>query len=197
MIVVVFRCEISGSIASLSTLISVYHNSEILTKSTKSCIIRPHEVLKMKKNIKKVSENFITAEVEKKVCPLNWLAEFYKEFPGKLVVIDSTLFSFLLNDSQVDEIGIKEGGEYRQEVSLLWTATDEYPETRVVIDSLGKDKIGIIGEKFVVNGDKNYYIISELQAEDILVDEMKYADNLDDGQVLYLVGEKKHEKIFE
>ena len=74
-------------------------------------------MIKMKKNIKKISENFITAEVEKKVCPLNWLAEFYKELPGKLVMIDSTLFSFLLNNSQVDGVGIKEGGDYHQEVS--------------------------------------------------------------------------------
>ena len=140
----------------------------------------------MKKNIVSVDEFYLKAQVEKNVCPLNWLAEYYKEFPGKLVMIDDGLLSFLLNDSHCDKVEVSKHDGYQQKASIIWNATKNYPETRTVISSYGKDKITKRGRKYVVNSEKNYFVIEELHAEDIVAED-NYGENIKtDRQIILL-----------
>lgn len=151
----------------------------------------------MDKNIINIDQFFIKAGVENGVCPLNWLAEFYREFPGKLVILDKALVSYLLNQSHCDKIEETEHDGYVQSFNLVWNATEEYPETRVKLVSYGRTPIEK-DEKYNVESEANYYVIEELQAEDILVNGLQYAENmLDDRQMLFLVlkqPEKQNER---
>ena len=144
----------------------------------------------MEKNIVSVSSNYLKAKVESGVCPLDWLAEFYKDYDGKLVVLDNNLMSFLLNNSHCDSINESEHDGYIQTFSLVWNATEKFPETRVVISSYGRSKIEK-EEEYIVDSVSNYYIIEELYADDILVNGQKYAENaIDDAQMIMLVADK-------
>lgn len=141
----------------------------------------------MERNIIDVDKYNIKANVEKNVCPLNWLAEFYREYPGKLVMVDKNLMAFLLNNSHADEILENKHDGYKQGFSILWKATDEFPETRIQINSYGKDVIEKNND-YSVESDTNYYVIEELYADDILINGSKYAENmLTDEQIIYLV----------
>lgn len=148
----------------------------------------------MKKNIIKVSNHCLTAGVENGQCPLNWLAEYYKEFPGKLVMLDKNMLSFLLNNSHADEIQAVDVDEYVQDFMIRWNASEDYPETFVKVSSCGRDKVYKQNDQFVVDSDTNYYVIEELQAEDILVNGMKYAENMQtDEQFIFLTSDKPKE----
>ena len=156
----------------------------------------------MEKNIISVDPQYIKASVEEGVCPLNWLAKYYKEYPGKLVMIDNKLFEFLLNKSHVDKVAFQEHDGYKQQFNLTWNATEKYPETKITISSYGKDEIIITdqhleGKPIKINSKTNYYVIEKLAAEDILSDDKKYAENQkSDGQIIFLV-QKSPEKILE
>lgn len=144
----------------------------------------------MEKNLINVSSSYIKANVEKGICPLNWLAEFYRDYPGKLVMVDKNLMSFLLNDSHCDKLEETKHDGYKQTFTIVWNATDKFPETRIVISSYGRDKIEK-DEKYNVDSETNYYVIEELQAEDILVNDAKYAENmLTDNQMIFLVSKQ-------
>ena len=145
----------------------------------------------MEKNVINVSKSFLKAKVESGKCPLDWLAEFYKEYPGKLVMLDKNLMNFLVNKAHNDSITIKDQSDYVQNVTVLWNATADYPETRVVVASCGRSKIDQDKNgKYIIDDTSNYYIIEQLNADDILVNDMKYADNIqDDEQIIFLVGE--------
>ncbi len=148
----------------------------------------------MKKNVCSINENYIKAKVESGVCPLNWLAEFYKDYNGKLVALDNKLLSFLLNNSHCDSIRETEHDGYKQTFTIIWNATDNYPETKIVISSYGRDVIEKENE-YIVDSVENYYIIEELYADDIIVKGEKYAKNaIDDGQILFLVAENLEQK---
>lgn len=144
----------------------------------------------MKENVYNINENYIKAKVESGVCPLNWLAEFYQKYEGKLVVLDNNLMSFLLNESHCDSIKEQKYDGYKQTFTLVWSATEEYPETKVVISSYGRSEIEK-EDKYIVDSVENYYIIEELYADDILVNGHKYAENaIDDAQMVFLVADK-------
>ena len=149
----------------------------------------------MKENVYNISENYIKAKVESGVCPLNWLAEFYQNNKGKLVVLDNNLMSFLLNDSHCDSIKEQKYDGYKQTFTLIWNATEEFPETKVVISSYGRSEIEKEDE-YIVDSAENYYIIEELYADDILIKGQKYAENaIDDAQMVFLVGDKLEQEL--
>ena len=144
----------------------------------------------MKENIYSISENYIKAKVEGGVCPLNWLAEFYRAHNGKLVMLDNNLMIFLLNHSHCDSIEEQKFDGYKQTFTLVWNATEKFPETKVVISSYGRDAIEKEDE-YIVNSVENYYIIEELYADDILINGQRYAENaIDDAQMVFLVADK-------
>ena len=142
----------------------------------------------MEKNIISVDDFYLKAKVNKNVCPLDWLAEFYRQYSGKLVMLDKNLLSYLLNKSHCDEIAETNFDGFKQTFTIVWKATDNYPETKVVISSYGKDKIENDGQEYLVESDTNYYVIEELYAEDIIINGTKYAENMkDDRQIIFLV----------
>ena len=141
----------------------------------------------MKKDIISVDDYILKANVEKDVCPLDWLVAFYREYPGKLVMLDKNLLSYLLNKAHYDKIETTEFDGYKQTFTILWNATEKWPETKVIVSSYGRDAIQK-GEKFEVYSDENYYVIEELYAEDILVNDARYAENMmTDEQFIMLV----------
>ena len=145
----------------------------------------------MKKNIISVDDFYLKAKVNKNVCPLDWLAEFYRQHAGKLVMLDKNLLSYLLNASHCDEITETKFDGYQQKFTIVWKATKDYPETKIVVSSYGKDKIEKDEETYLVESDTNYYVIEELYAEDIIAKNTKYAQNLkDDKQIIFLVSPK-------
>ncbi len=142
----------------------------------------------MDKNIVSIDDFYLKARVNKNVCPLDWLANFYKDHAGKLVMLDKNLLSFLLNKSHCDEITETKFDGYQQKFTILWKATKNYPETKVVISSYGKDEIEKNEEEYLVESDTNYYVVEELYAEDIIAKGTKYAENMkEDRQIIYLV----------
>ena len=142
----------------------------------------------MEKNIISVDDYYLTAKVNKNVCPLDWLAEYYKEYSGKLVMLDKNLLSYLLNDSHCDKISATKHDGFLQKFTIVWEATKNYPETKIVVSSYGKDKIKKQGKKYLVNSNTNYYVIEELYAEDIIVKNTTYAEKMkDDKQIIFLV----------
>lgn len=150
----------------------------------------------MNKNILNVDPFYLTAGVEKCVCPLNWLAEYYNEYPGKLVMIDNNLLSFLLNEFSKDEILVDDFDGFKQTFTIKWNATKEYPETVIVVSSYGKDEIGYSSNKIIVDSNKNYYVIEKLIADDLLVDNQPYAKDMKtDRQILMLTSVEKTDNI--
>ena len=146
----------------------------------------------MEKNVISVDENYLVAGVNEGVCPLDWLAQFYKDYPGKLVMLDEKLMSYLLNMSSSDFIKMSEHDGYKQTFDIVWKATENYPETEVVIGSYGKDEITkqADGEYLVYRG--NYFVIEKLKAEDILVNNREYANNMKtDKQITLLTINRK------
>ncbi len=142
----------------------------------------------MDKNVVSIDDFYLKARVNKNVCPLDWLANFYKDHAGKLVMLDKNLMSYLLNQSHCDEITETKFDGYQQKFTILWKATKNYPETKVVISSYGKDKIEKDEEEYLVESDTNYYVVEELYAEDIIAKGTKYAENMkEDRQIIYLV----------
>ncbi len=143
----------------------------------------------MKKNIISVDDFYIKANVAKNVCPLDWLAKYYRQYPGKLVMLDKNLLNYLLNNSHADQI-TEENSHHKQTFTIVWNATQDYPETKVVVSNYGEEKIEkdeVEGE-YLVESDTNWYVIDQLYAEDILSDGKQYASNMkDDRQVIYLV----------
>ncbi len=141
----------------------------------------------MKKAVISVDPFYLKANVERGVCPLDWLVEFYREYSGKLVMLDKNLVDFLLNKAKYDRVEETEHDGYKQTFTIVWEATEEWPETKIVLTSYGKDKI----EKDVdyeVDSSTNYYVIEELYADDILVNGQKYAENMKtDRQVILLI----------
>ena len=149
----------------------------------------------MEKNIYSVSDYYIKAKLEAGVCPLNWLAEFYREYDGKLVCLDNRLMSYLLNNSHHDEVKEIPYDGFKQTFTIIWNATEEYPETRVVISVYGREPIEKGKDGYIVDNVANYYIIEELKADDILVNNQEYAkDMLEDKQMVFLVGEELENK---
>ena len=147
----------------------------------------------MEKKEISVNPSFVTAEIEKGVCPLNWLAEFYKEYDGKLVMLDKELVSFLLNDSHCDAVIETENTSRVQRFDIYWLATKAYQESIVSLASCGEHKIEKDEDgRYNVYSDANYYVVEELKAEDIITDENKpYAyRSQDDQQILMLVAEE-------
>ena len=139
----------------------------------------------MDRNIVNVNDNFVTAELENNVCPLNWLAEFYKEknLKGKLVVLDNALMDYLLNKSHANTIEVSKSDGHVQFFSLHWDADEKlgYPETNVKLSCYGGKEIRKVGNKYDFS--KSYdddFIIEKLQAEDILVNGIKYASDAGD-----------------
>ena len=148
----------------------------------------------MDKNIISVDEFSLKSNLEKGICPLNWLSEYYREYPGKLVMLDKNLLSFLLNKSNCDRIEATEHDGFKQSFTITWNATEEYPETKVVVVSYGRDNIEI-NEDYSVESDSNYYVIEELYAEDILINGEQYAKNLkSDRQIIFLVSKDLKEE---
>jgi len=142
----------------------------------------------MNKNILSVSPYYLKACVENGVCPLNWLAEYYQDFPGKLVMVDKTLLSFLLNKSCADKITEQKHDGFVQKFTIIWEATEEFPEIKVVISSYGRTPVTKEDGEYIVDEESNYYVIEELEAEEIIVKGTKYAENAKkDGQILFLV----------
>ena len=148
---------------------------------------------KMEKKEISVNPSFVTAEIEKGVCPLNWLAEFYKEYDGKLVMLDKELVSFLLNDSHCDAVLEMENTNRVQRFDIYWLKTEKYPASTVSLASCGEHKIEKDEDgRYNVYSDANYYVVEDLKAEDIITDSSKpYAHNAnDDQQILMLVAEE-------
>ena len=144
----------------------------------------------MDKNVVSIDDFYLKAKVNKGVCPLDWLAEFYKQHAGKLVMLDKNLLSYLLNESHCDEITETAHDGFQQKFTIVWKATKDYPETKIVVSSYGKDKIEKDEEEYLVESDTNYYVIEELYAEDIIVKGTKYAQNMkDDRQIIFLVSQ--------
>ena len=138
------------------------------------------------------------ARIEKGVCPLNWLAEFYKEYDGKLVMLDKELVSFLLNDSHCDAVIEMENADRVQRFDLFWLATEKYPASTVSLASCGEHKIEKDEDgRYNVYSDANYYVVEDLKAEDIITDSSKpYAHNAnDDQQILMLVAEELNKEF--
>ena len=147
----------------------------------------------MQKKEISVNQSFVKAEIERGVCPLNWLAEFYKEYDGKLVMLDKELVSFLLNDSHCDAVIEMENDERIQRFNLYWLRTEKYPESTVSLASCGKHKIEKDEDgRYNVHSDANYYVVEDLQAEDIITDSSKpYGHkSKDNQQILMLVAEE-------
>ena len=147
----------------------------------------------MEKKEISVNPSFVKAEIERGVCPLNWLAEFYKEYDGKLVMLDKELVSFLLNDSHCDAVLEMENSDRVQRFDIYWLRTEKYPESIVSLASCGEHKIEKDEDgRYNVYSDANYYVIEELKAEDIITDTSKpYAyKSKDDQQILMLVAEE-------
>ena len=143
----------------------------------------------MEKKVVKIDPYSIKIAVAKGVCPLNWLAAFYKDYPGKLVMIDSGLFDYLLNKSKCNNVVVSRYDklEHRQTLSLTWDATDKFPKSEMTVVSHGTNRIRQVDGQYVLNGDDNYYIVKDLFAEDILVDGVEYASNIKtDKQILFL-----------
>ena len=150
----------------------------------------------MDKNIKHVNSFYLTAGVETQSCPLDWLAEYYREYPGKLVMIDNKLMAFLLNNSQYDNLAISEFDGFKQSFQLSWDKTDEFPETAVTVVSYGSTPIRNENGNYIVESNMNYYVIEELKAEDILVDGMVYAENIKtDRQIIMLTSSEIEESL--
>ena len=150
----------------------------------------------MEKKIVKENKSFITFETEKGVCPLNWLAEFYREYEGKLVMLTKEMVSYLLNDSHADAIIETEREERYQKFDIYWLATEKYPESKLTLASCGEHKIEQEDdEKYNVYSDANYYVIESLQAEDIIQDKNKpYAYNIQNDQQIVVLGVKPAKK---
>ena len=153
----------------------------------------------MKKNVISIDSYYLKAAVEDGVCPLNWLVKYYHKHPGKLVMIDNKLMDFLVNRSNKDKIIASEFDGYKQDFIIKWNATKEYPETKVKVCVYGKDKPEYNGKKFEFTSKCSYYVIEELVAEDILVNKMQYAENMQtDRQIIMLVsGAVKKDKSAE
>ncbi len=146
----------------------------------------------MNKNIISIDAYDITAKLDAGVCPLNWLAEYYHEFSGKLVMLDNNLLSYLLNQSGCDEISATKFDGFKQSFTITWKATEEYPETVVLISSYGRDEISRVNDEYVVDSKRNYNVIEELKADDILVNGEPYAKNMrTDRQVIMLTADEK------
>lgn len=147
----------------------------------------------MEKKEISVNPSFVKAEIENGVCPLNWLAEFYKEYDGKLVMLDKELVSFLLNDSHCDAVLEMENTNRVQRFDIYWLKTEKYPASTVSLASCGEHKIEKDEDgRYNVYSDANYYVVEDLKAEDIITDSSKpYAHNAnDDQQILMLVAEE-------
>ena len=142
----------------------------------------------MNKNILSISPYYLKACVENGICPLNWLAEHYQDYSGKLVMVDKNLLSFLLNKSHADNIIEQKHDGFVQKFTIIWEATEEFPEAKVVVSSYGRNPITKEDGKYIVDEESNYYVIEELEAEDIIVKGTKYAEHATtDGQILFLV----------
>ena len=145
----------------------------------------------MEKNIYSVSDYYIKAKVPQKTCPLDWLVAFYREYDGKLVCLDNKLMSYILNDCKYDEVHETPYDGFKQTFTVIWKATDTWPETRVVISVYGREPIEKGEDGYIVDNVANYYIIEELKADDILVNNQQYAQNaLDDKQMIFLVADE-------
>ncbi len=151
----------------------------------------------MDRNIKSVGEYFITAGVPYGRCPLDWLAKYYRDYSGKMVTLDGGLMDYLLNKSSVDIIEVTEHDGFEQRFKLIWNATEKYPETFIEIGSYGRNGVDIETnengkEEFVIDefNRRNWFIILELKADDILVGK-PYAYNVTrDKQLLHLTMEE-------
>lgn len=144
------------------------------------------------KNIEKVTPFYINASVEPGVCPIDWLAKYYRKFYGKLVMVDRDLMNKMLNHLKYDSISETEFDGYAKSFTLTWNATEEYPETKVVLTSYGKDEIVYHDGAYEVPTDTNYYVIEELVASDVLEEGETYATERAIDRQIILLSEKQY-----
>ena len=110
------------------------------------------------------------SEVATGQCPLNWIAEFYKEHLGKLVEIDDVLLSYVL--VHADNVRQKREGNSTV-YELEWLANENHGHTKVLLDSHGS---GWIGD----NTNRNF--ITSIEAEDL----PSYYLNTENRQIVFL-----------
>ena len=144
----------------------------------------------MQKKEISVNPSFLKLQVDRGVCPLNWLAKFYKDYDGKLIMLDKELVSFLMNDSHCDCVLEIDNSQRSQTFELYWLATEKYPASQLTITSYGQHKIEKEDDgRYNVYADANYYVVEDLKAEDIITNK-PYAHNAkNDQQILMLVSD--------
>lgn len=148
----------------------------------------------MKSRVVKVDDNFVKVAIEDGKCPLNWLAEYYRdeECQGKLVMLDDRELLWLLNNAKCDSIDW-EKGEEENTFTLRWKASEEFPETVVTIVSRGKATFFELedGKLDVVPRNMNWNMIEVLEAADIIDEGIKYAERMtSDKQKVFVVADE-------
>ena len=145
----------------------------------------------MREDIINADENFVKVVIQNGECLLNWLARYYRDCDGKLVMLDDQELLLLLNHSKCNRINWEQNSDANT-FTLIWDATDEFPETIVKIASRGQATFiqRDDGEMDIVPRDLNWNIIEMLEAGDIIDEGCRYAENMvTDKQKLFLVAD--------
>jgi hypothetical protein len=124
-------------------------------------------------NIEKEDRNSLDIIVEED-CAVNWLAEHYQEFKGKLVEIDGVFLDHL--KEHADEFNIERHKNGTIIVNTYAKAGFEdgivYPSTKVKIES------------YNLGGSKRRNFITKIDADDI--QNFGFVAEPNNGQILYL-----------
>ena len=127
----------------------------------------------MRERIKRQDENFIDVVVND-ACPLNWLAEYYDKYKGKVIEIDDTFWDFIKDNSDKSRLSrIKEG----MILDAKWRAGvgsdgKPFPSTDVKV------------EKYWTGSERSRNFITRVKADDI--PEFGFVAEPGNSQIVYL-----------